>query len=132
MRKLIIFVLLVGFTIIGLINHDKLDAESNIISNIYCSSCGVESKEKTKFCSNCGEEAIWLTERLELLDETQLSETEFVELKSKQVDWLCYRENTANNDSDNFKGMMFAKVQYNKSLAKLTKERCYELINTYL
>ena len=63
---------------------------------------------------------------------TQLSETEFVELKSKQVDWLCYRENTANNDSDNFKGMMFAKVQYNKSLAKLTKERCYELINTYL
>lgn len=31
-----------------------------------------------------------------------------------------------------FEGMDFAQVEYNLSLAKLTKERCYKLVNEYL
>ena len=62
----------------------------------------------------------------------QLSGEEYEEFKSKEITWLNKREALAEEDASNFEGMDFAQVQYNSSLAKLTKERCYELVNTYL
>lgn len=62
----------------------------------------------------------------------QLNKKELEEFKDKQQNWLNYRENIANKDADKFEGMNFAEVQYNSTLTELTKERCYEIVNTYL
>ncbi|WP_455538964.1 lysozyme inhibitor LprI family protein [Terrisporobacter sp.] len=64
--------------------------------------------------------------------ETQLSNDEFQAFKNKQHKWLNYRDSVAQNQADKFEGMVFTKVQYNLALAKLTKERCYEIVNNYL
>ena len=66
------------------------------------------------------------------LIETQLSNKEFEEFKNKQSKWLNYRERMAQEQADKFEGMVFTKVQYNLTLAKLTEERCYEIVNKYL
>ncbi|MGL5755426.1 MAG: lysozyme inhibitor LprI family protein [Paraclostridium sp.] len=63
---------------------------------------------------------------------TQLTESEMNELKSKQRSWIEYRDKTAENEaSENIGGTLY-NVVYNGSLARLTKERCYELVNTYM
>ena len=63
---------------------------------------------------------------------TQLTESEMDELKNKQLSWIEYRDKTAENEaSENIGGTLYS-VVYNGSLAKLTKERCYELVNTYM
>ena len=66
------------------------------------------------------------------LIETQLSNKEFEDFKNKQFKWLNYRERMAQEQADKFEGMVFTKVQYNLTLAKLTEERCYEIVNKYL
>lgn len=66
------------------------------------------------------------------LIETQLSNNEFEDFKNKQSKWLNYRERMAQEEADEFEGMVFTKVQYNLTLAKLTEERCYEIVNKYL
>ena len=38
----------------------------------------------------------------------------------------------AQEQADEFEGMVFTEVQYNLTLAKLTEERCYEIVNKYL
>lgn len=63
---------------------------------------------------------------------TQLSENEMAELKRKQLNWIKYRDKTAENEAKEFEGGSMAGVQYNSSLARLTKERCYELVNIYM
>lgn len=63
---------------------------------------------------------------------TQLTESEMKELKSKQISWIEYRDRTANNESNESGGGSLSGVVYNSSLARLTKERCYELVNTYM
>ena len=45
---------------------------------------------------------------------------------------INYRDTTAQNESSPFEGGSFARVQYISTLARLTKERCYELVNTYM
>lgn len=64
--------------------------------------------------------------------ETQLSNKEFENFKRTQSKWLNYRDSIAQEQADKFEGMVFTKVQYNLALAKLTKERCYEVVNKYL
>lgn len=54
------------------------------------------------------------------------------ELTDKQISWIGYRDTTAQNEVNSFGGDSFAGVQYNSMLALLTKERCYELVNTYM
>ena len=66
------------------------------------------------------------------LIETQLSNKEFEDFKNKQFKWLNYRERMAQEQADKFEGMVFTEVQYNLTLAKLTEERCYEIVNKYL
>ena len=62
----------------------------------------------------------------------QLSKTEMDDLTDKQISWIKYRDTTAQNESSPFEGGSFARVQYISTLARLTKERCYELVNTYM
>lgn len=63
---------------------------------------------------------------------TQLTESEMKELKSKQLAWIEYRDKTAENEANAAGGGSLTTVDYNSTLATLTKERCYELVNTYL
>lgn len=63
---------------------------------------------------------------------TQLTESEMKELKSKQLAWIEYRDKTAENEANAAGGGSLTTVVYNSTLATLTKERCYELVNTYL
>ena len=62
----------------------------------------------------------------------QLSKTEMDELTDKQISWIKYRDTTAQNEASPFEEGSFARVQYSSTLARLTKERCYELVNTYM
>lgn len=63
----------------------------------------------------------------------QLTESEMKELKSKQLNWIKYRDKTAENEAyaESGGGSLY-NVVYNGSLARLTKERCYELVNIYM
>ena len=63
---------------------------------------------------------------------TQLTESQMNELKSKQRSWIEYRDKTAENEASENRGGSLYYVVYNGSLARLTKERCYELVNTYM
>lgn len=72
-----------------------------------------------------------LSEICELLID-QLNKNELEEFKDKQLEWLEYRENTAKEEADKFDGMKSSKVQYNSTLTKLTKKRCYEIVIIYL
>ena len=62
----------------------------------------------------------------------QLSKEEMDELTNKQISWIEYRDKTAENESATFGMGSFATVQYNSTLARVTKERCYELVNNYM
>ena len=200
-KKLIISLLMISIFMIGCTKFNSLEESKNIyVVTSYCSDCGAESEEKTKFCPNYGAQAVWLNEKTEILKEdknmiskdtnytykyeylakledleeevnnstplslleeespyamidiakskyeawddmlneiyylieTQLSNKEFEDFKNKQFKWLNYRERMAQEQADKFEGMVFTKVQYNLTLAKLTEERCYEIVNKYL
>lgn len=62
----------------------------------------------------------------------QLSEKDYKKFKKQEITWLNKREKLANKEAEEFEDMDFSQVEYNSSLAKLTKERCYELVNKYL
>ncbi|WP_373598689.1 lysozyme inhibitor LprI family protein [Paraclostridium bifermentans] len=62
---------------------------------------------------------------------TQLTESEMNDLRSKQRSWIEYRDKTADRESSECGGSM-AGVQYNTTMGRVTKERCYELVNTYM
>jgi uncharacterized protein YecT (DUF1311 family) len=62
----------------------------------------------------------------------QLSNSEMDELTEKQIQWISYRDSTAKNESLAFEGGTMEGLQYADTLARLTKERCYELVNNYI
>ena len=69
-KKLIISLSMVSLFMIGCTKFNSLEESENIdIITSYCSDCGVESEEKTKFCPNCGAQAVWLNEKPEILKE---------------------------------------------------------------
>ena len=63
---------------------------------------------------------------------TQLSESEMNDLKTSQVNWIKYRDESAEIEASEFEGGTMQPVTYNSALATLTKQRCYELVNTYM
>lgn len=63
---------------------------------------------------------------------TKLSTSEMDILTEKQVEWIEYRDLTAKNESLMFEGGTMERIQYPETLARLTKERCYELVRTYI
>lgn len=63
---------------------------------------------------------------------TQLSSSEMSSLRDKQRQWIKYRDRTAKAESDAYEGGTFASVQYVSTQARLTRERCYELVNIYM
>ena len=62
----------------------------------------------------------------------QLSKSEMNDLENKEVNWIKYRDMTADNAAAVYEGGSFARVERVAVLANLTKERCYELVNIYM
>ena len=62
----------------------------------------------------------------------ELSYSEAQELKRKEIAWIKYRDKKAENDADEYRGGTMQPLIHTSSLAQSTKERCYELVNTYM
>lgn len=62
----------------------------------------------------------------------QLSQNDMETLKVAQRSWVKYRDEQAQMSADEYKGGSLSSVEYAFTLANLTKERCYELINKYM
>ncbi|SEJ45765.1 Protein of unknown function [Bhargavaea ginsengi] len=62
----------------------------------------------------------------------QLSQDEMDRLRVEQRDWIKYRDETALEASQKFKGGTQEHLEYVMVLARLTEERCYELVEDYM
>ncbi|MEK4229276.1 lysozyme inhibitor LprI family protein [Solibacillus sp. FSL H8-0538] len=58
----------------------------------------------------------------------QLSTTEMNKLQEEQRQWIIDKEKKAKEESLIFEGGTMESLQYLSSLARITKERCYELV----
>ncbi|KGP91264.1 hypothetical protein N780_08665 [Pontibacillus chungwhensis BH030062] len=77
---------------------------------------------------------IWdnlLNETYRVLEE-QLPPEEMERLREKQREWLTYRDNSALEASEKFKGGTQEQLEYVSVLANLTEERCIELVEGYM
>lgn len=111
---------------------NKLNSVEEGMSDLdYLYENGITSEMNEAEATKFGRWDDMLNEIYSLL-KTQLTESEMNELKSKQLSWIEYRDTTANNESNSQGGGSLSGVVYNSSLARLTKERCYELVNTYM
>ena len=63
---------------------------------------------------------------------TQLSSSEMKALKNEEINWIHYRDKTAENTAYVYEGGSDYSAVYNNSLATTTKVRCYELVNNYM
>lgn len=64
--------------------------------------------------------------------EVELSSSKMDELREKEIAWIEYRDITAKNESLKFEGGTMEGLEYTQALGNLTKERCYELVRTYM
>ncbi|MFZ7945997.1 lysozyme inhibitor LprI family protein [Neobacillus sp. 19] len=62
----------------------------------------------------------------------QLSTEEMDQLKIEQRNWINYRDNTALEASQKYKGGTQEHLEYVAVLANLTEERCYKLVEDYM
>lgn len=63
---------------------------------------------------------------------TQLSSSDMKQLKEEEIQWISNKEKKAKEDSLEFKGGTMESLVYINSLAKTTKDRCYELVEKYM
>ncbi|WP_052380670.1 lysozyme inhibitor LprI family protein [Paenibacillus camerounensis] len=61
-----------------------------------------------------------------------LSESEMDGLKEKQLEWITYRDKTAEEAAAKYEGGTMQPLEYVAVLASTTKDRSYELVNTYM
>ncbi|WP_053178225.1 lysozyme inhibitor LprI family protein [Peribacillus loiseleuriae] len=64
--------------------------------------------------------------------ENQLSTSKFESLREEQRKWLTYRDEVAKENSLKFEGGTMASLEYISTQARLTEERCYELVEGYM
>jgi uncharacterized protein YecT (DUF1311 family) len=63
---------------------------------------------------------------------SQLSSTEMSSLKEEQIQWISDRDAIAEEEASEFEGGTLEGLQYLETLGRLTKERCYELVEVYM
>ena len=64
--------------------------------------------------------------------EEQLSQEEMDQLRAEQRNWLKYRDDSALEASQKYKGGTQEQLEYVAVLANLTEQRCYELVENYM
>ena len=63
---------------------------------------------------------------------TQLTEEKMKKLQEEEINWIKYRDETAENEAKKFEGGTLQPIAYVSSLTETTKNRCYELVNNYM
>jgi uncharacterized protein YecT (DUF1311 family) len=64
--------------------------------------------------------------------EKQLSASEMESLRDEQRKWVKHKDETAKKESLEFEGGSLETFQYTSTQARLTKERCYVLVEDYM
>ncbi len=62
----------------------------------------------------------------------QLPTSEMAKLKEEQLNWITLRDKTAKEESSAYKGGTMESLEYIATQARVTKERCYELVQLYM
>lgn len=62
----------------------------------------------------------------------QLSTEEMDKLREAQRGWIDYRDNSAANSSQKYKGGTMEQLEYVMVMSKLTEERCFELVENHM
>lgn len=62
----------------------------------------------------------------------QLSKSAMDELRQAQREWILHRDATAKEESAEFRGGSLEPVLYVSTQARVTQERCYELVEQYM
>lgn len=62
----------------------------------------------------------------------ELPSSEASKLKAEEREWVKEKESIATKEAAEYKGGTFENVQYMDTSARLTKDRAYELVNTYM
>lgn len=62
----------------------------------------------------------------------QLSPEEMDQLREEQRNWVKYRDDSALEASLKYNGATQERLEYVAVLAKLTEDRCYELVENYM
>ena len=63
---------------------------------------------------------------------TYMDSNSFKKLEKEQIQWLKYRDKTAEAAMNRFEGGSGGQIEYVSSVTNTTKERCYELVNNYM
>ena len=61
-----------------------------------------------------------------------LTSDEMSQLKAEEKEWINQRDETAKKESSKYEGGSLEPFEYASVVAKLTKERCYELVENYM
>ncbi|MBP2111231.1 lysozyme inhibitor LprI family protein [Paenibacillus silagei] len=62
----------------------------------------------------------------------QLNEADMVKLKEEQLNWIKERDKAAEEAAAKYKGGTMEGLEYAATLASVTKERCYKLVELYM
>lgn len=108
---------------------EKLNSIEMELNDLYKGETTIEMKEFAGKTYKKWDNA--LNEIYSLL-KVQLSNSDMDALTEKQIQWIEYRDITAKNESLAFEGGTMEGLQYTSTLANITKERCYELVNNYM
>ena len=109
---------------------NSLEEEINnlgyLIENGPTEEMNINSIEATKFDR-------WndMLNEIYALLKTQLTSSEMKDLDRKQLNWIEYKEAVENRAANESEGSS-SQVDLNAEMANITKERCYELVNTYM
>ena len=63
---------------------------------------------------------------------TYMPSSEFNKLKQEQINWIKYRDKTAEVAAEKYEGGTMGQIERVVSLIYTTRERCYELVNNYM
>lgn len=62
----------------------------------------------------------------------QLPADEMNRLREEQRNWITYRDDTAKEEALPFEGGSMQSLQYISTQSRITEERCYELVESYM
>ncbi|QKY70758.1 lysozyme inhibitor LprI family protein [Lentibacillus sp. CBA3610] len=64
--------------------------------------------------------------------EEQLSEGDMESLREEQREWITHRDEAAEEEASKFEDGSLEPYEHANVMAQLTRERCYELVETYM
>ncbi|MBX9182931.1 MAG: lysozyme inhibitor LprI family protein [Paeniclostridium sordellii] len=107
----------------------KLDSIENEVNGVVYDGSMAEMKEQSSKVLKKWDDEL---NKIYGVLKSQLSSDEMASLKEEQLKWIESRDATAEKEANEFKGGTMEGLQYTETLARITKDRCYELVNIYM